>query len=97
MEVGGRYWKPEKNGDGIVGRVLAIEEKRGKFGKYPELSLELADGSSRIVSCQTVLASLVTSLAITPGEAIAIAYRGKSKKGKKGKPANLFTLARVEA
>ncbi len=97
---GGQYWNPmrKKNPDTpeIAGKVISMKERKGKFGQQTVLTLELEDGTHKMVSGTTVLESLIEENAVTVGSEIALVYHGQSKGGKKGRPAHLFNLQVIE-
>ena len=87
----GSYWKGEVDGDYIAGKIESVEMLKGEHGQYPVLTIQTRKGREQ-VSCGTVLASEVERHKLTAGMEVVIVYRGKSKSGKKGNPANLYTV-----
>lgn len=94
MPVGaGNYWKPEKNGDSIYGKVIGLREVTGNFGPQMAASIK-TDTATQIVTLSTVLSSLFTDAEVVIGDTVAIVYRGESVNKKNGQnPAKLFSLA----
>lgn len=86
VEVSG-FWKPEKEGEEIVGTVKEINE--GNFGK--DYVIELSDGESVRLPAFKVLQARLKNIKI--GAAVKIIYRGAEPPKLKGyKPTELFDV-----
>lgn len=71
----GGKWKPEKPGDRIEGRVVAIEERDGRDGSRVVVVLRDREGVNRDVWCTTDLLAKLSDLEPQPGDALQITLK----------------------
>ena len=97
-ETGGRFWTPTKEGDFIVGQIVDVKTRKGKWGPQDTYTIRCHDNRTRIVTANSVLETELEALGAKAGMEICIVYRGLSGKPKeKGKrPAHLYTATAVE-
>ena len=74
----GNEWKPEEEGDTILGTLETVEHPRTKDGRYlPVLILETDDGPTRVAVLHSVLKNELLDRKVQTGDRIAIRYVGK--------------------
>lgn len=91
---GAGFWKPEKIGDTLLGKLVSAGTQKGKFGTQRVLNVETKSGVVRVY-CGSVLEREYDEKAPKLGSRIIIVYQGKAK-GQKGNPAHLFGLSVVK-
>jgi hypothetical protein len=70
-------WRHEVS-DKIIGEVVDLSEREGKFGVYPIVTLRQDDGTELAVHAfHDVLANELGRIAPSPGDVIGIRYMGK--------------------
>ena len=71
-------WKPQEEGPGseIAGRVVAVDEVEGNWGKKPVLTLETPEGERTVWASHSVLRSKLEEQPPAPGARILIRYEG---------------------
>lgn len=88
-------WKPEKEGEHIIGRVAQMRTTEGKFGEQIVLTLALPEGGARVIYANKVLARELEGEEVKEGHDVAIVYRGQTKTSRNGRPCRLYAVARV--
>lgn len=92
--TGFQNWDPSKDGDHIAGRLTDIHEAKGQNGPFMSYQIEGPDGRIGLPS-GVVMQREMAAIKARVGMHVAICYRGKVK-GKKGRPARLFTVVKVD-
>jgi len=94
-EVGSRSWKPELEGDAIVGDVLSYGKGIStRYGEATVLVLGTPDGAYTVY-CNAGLERGLDDLAVTEGDRVAIVFKGKVKT-KRGRPFKLFAVEKAD-
>jgi hypothetical protein len=82
-------------GDTILGDVLALELREGRYDDAQlYVTLGTADGT-RSFFCNGYLKREFAANGVNIGDRVAVQYRGRQKLGKKGKPGHVFAMNRA--
>ncbi|MEZ5184294.1 MAG: hypothetical protein R2720_00975 [Candidatus Nanopelagicales bacterium] len=82
----GNEWKPETEGDTILGTITAIEHPKTKDGRYlPVLILDTDNGPTRVAVLHSVLKNELLERKVQTADRIAIRYLGKKTAEKSGR------------
>jgi len=93
----GNEWKPEEEGDTILGTLETVEHPRTKDGRYlPVLILETDDGPTRVAVLHSVLKNELLDRKVQTGDRIAIRYVGKKTAEKSGRSYVAYRVAVAE-
>jgi hypothetical protein len=93
-KLSGGLWRPEVKGDTIAGEVLAMAEKKGKFGVQNLVTIDTGKSGVRAVYANIVMQRGLDEKAVKVGDRIAIQYRGTAPSGK-GRPCKLFAVVKA--
>jgi hypothetical protein len=91
----GNEWKPEEEGDTILGTVASFEHPKTKDGRYlPVLILETEDdGPTRVAVLHSVLKNELLERRVQTGDRIAIRYVGQKTAEKSGRTYIAYRVA----
>ncbi len=99
MEVRGNYWKGEKEGDALVGRLLKTEWGTGKRYKNPQLAfiIATADGTVTFTAAEWLGKRFEEQYPKVKtgdkGNTIAIVYRGEGTRSGKGRAPKIYAIS----
>jgi hypothetical protein len=93
----GNEWKPETEGDTILGTVSSFEHPKTKDGRFlPVLILETEDGPTRVAVLHSVLKNELLERGVQAGDRLAIRYVGKKIAEKSGRSYVAYRVAVAE-
>jgi len=94
-QVSGSIWKPEVEGDTLVGDVLKIGKEKGRYGEQTVVVV-LTDGGAVTAYANAPMERGLEENQVKVGDRIAIQYKGSVRTGK-GRPCRLFAVVTSKA
>lgn len=89
-------WKPEEEGDTIMGFVHKITTATRDDYSFPVLELIDSNGLVWRVRCSSmILKNAITDLKIVPGNIVSITYDGSKKSQSSGRTYKLHTVRKL--
>jgi len=94
-EIRSGFMSFQVHGDSVGGEVLAIEDKKGRYGPQKLVTVKTAEGSQSFYATK-VLETFIEENDVCVGDTLAVRYVEDRPSGK-GAPAKIFKIVYVPA